>query len=72
MICADFESILVPEENGKQNPNDKYGKHVACSHGYKILSVDDKFSRDFKPYLGEDAVYSFISSMIEESTIVVL
>ena len=32
MIYADFENILVPEENGKQNPNklytNKYQKHV--------------------------------------------
>ena len=24
MIYADFESILVPEDNGKQNPNETY------------------------------------------------
>ena len=24
MIYADFESILVPEDNGKQNPNESY------------------------------------------------
>ena len=39
MICADFESILVPKDNGKQNPNEsytnKYQKHVPCSYGYK-------------------------------------
>ena len=67
MIYADFESILVPEDNGKQNPNqsyaNKYQKHVACSYGYKLVYVDDKF----KSYLGEDAIYNFISSMIEES-----
>ena len=52
MIYADFESILVPEDNGKQNPNqsyaNKYQKHVACSYGYKLVYVDDKF----KSYLG--------------------
>ena len=35
MIYPSFESILVPENNGKQNPNEsstKYQKHVACSH----------------------------------------
>ena len=35
MIYADFESVLVPENNGKQNPNEsytnKYQKHVGCS-----------------------------------------
>ena len=36
LIYTDFESILVPESNGKQNPNEsctnKYCKHVAYSH----------------------------------------
>ena len=71
MIYADFESILVPEDNGKQNPDEtytnKYQKHVACSCGYKLVYVDDEFSKPFKSYLGENAVYNFISSMIEES-----
>ena len=52
MINADFESILVPEDNGKQNPNESYGnkyqKPVACSCGYKLICVDDKFSKPFK------------------------
>ena len=51
MIYADLESILVPEDNGKQNPNEsytnKYQKHVACSYGYKLVCVDDKFSTPF-------------------------
>ena len=33
----DFESILVSEDNAKQNPNqsytEKYQKHIACSYG---------------------------------------
>ena len=72
MIYAHFESILVPEDNGKQNPNEsytsKYQKHVACSYGYKLLvCADDKFSNPFKSYLGKDAVSNFFSSMIKES-----
>ena len=42
-------------------------KHVICSYGYKFVCVDDEFSKTFKSYLGGDAVYKFISSMIEES-----
>ena len=52
MIYANFESILVPEDNGKKNSNEsytnKYQKHVACSYGYKLVCVDDKFSKPFK------------------------
>ena len=38
----------MPEDNGKQTPNEsytiKYKKHVACSYGYKLVCVDHKFS----------------------------
>ena len=49
MIYVDFESILVPEDNGRQNPyesyTNKYQKHVVCCHGYKLVCVDDKFRK---------------------------
>ena len=39
MIYADFESILLPENNGKQNSKksytNKYQNHVGCSFVYK-------------------------------------
>ena len=45
IIFADFESILVPEDNMKQNPSESYAnknqKYVACSYDYK-LCFDDK------------------------------
>ena len=69
MIYADFESILVPEDNGKQNPKEPFAnkcqKLIACSYGYKLVCVDDKFSKLFKSYFGKDAVYNFINSIIE-------
>ena len=41
MIYTDFESIPVPENNGKQSPDESYTnkhqKHVACSYGYKLV-----------------------------------
>ena len=71
MIYVDFESILVPEDNGKQNPNEshisKYQNYIASSYGYKLVCIHNKFSKPLKSYLGKDAVYNFISSMIKES-----
>ena len=58
MISADFESIRKLS---------KHRKLIACSYGYKLVCVDDKCSKPFKSYLGEDAVYNFIGCMIEES-----
>ena len=50
-ILANFESILVPEDNGKQNPEEsdtnKYQKHVACGYGYKLMCFNDKTSNPF-------------------------
>ena len=61
----------MPEGNGKQNPKEyytnKYQKHNGCSYGYKLIFVEDKFSKPSKTYLGKDAVYNFIKSMIEEN-----
>ena len=71
IIYADFESILLPENNGKQNRNESYTnkhqKHITCNYDYKLVCLDDKFSKSFKSYLGKDAVHNFINSMIKES-----
>ena len=71
MNYADFKIFLVPEINGKQNPEEsytnKYHKHVVYSYGHKLVCVDDKISKLFKSHLGTDAVDNFINGMIEES-----
>ena len=67
MIDANFESILVPEDNGKQNPDEfssnRHQKYIACSYSNQLTCVDNKF----KSYLDEDAVYSSSKSILEES-----
>ena len=54
MIYVDFESIVAPEDNRRQNLGESYTskhqKHVACSYGYKLVYIDDKFSKSFKLY----------------------
>ena len=61
----------MAKSNGKQNSEEpytnKYEKHIACSYGYKLVCVGDKFSKPFKSYLGEDTVYNVINCTIEES-----
>ena len=54
VVYTDFESISVTEDNGKQNPEEsymnKYQKHVGSNYGYKLVCVDDSFSKPFKSY----------------------
>ena len=48
MIFADFESILAPEDNGKQNLDQlctsRHQKHVACSKYCSDKSLQDLLS----------------------------
>ena len=68
MIYAHFESILVSEK--KWEAKSKWvsykQKHVACSHVYKLIFVDDKVSTPFTSCSGEDAVCNFINNMVKE------
>ena len=70
MISASFESILIPENSGKQNPDEsytnKYQNHVGYSFGYKVVCVGDQFNKHFKLYLGQDAIHKFMTNMITE------
>ena len=70
LIDDNFESILVPENNGKENPDDsytnKYQNHVRCSFGFKLVCIHDQFSKLFKSSLGQGAVHKFITNMIKE------
>ena len=67
VIYADFECITVPinEEHGKQTV--AYQEHKACGYGYKIVcQYDDKYSKSYKGYRGENAVYKLIENLLEE------
>ena len=46
---------------------EQISKHVPCSHGDKLVCVDDKFSKSFKSYLGENVIYNFVNYTTEES-----
>ena len=68
IIYADCESILAPEkQNPEESHTNKYQRHVVSSYGYKLVCVDNKFSKPFETYVRKNAVYNFFNSMIEES-----
>ena len=58
MIYANVESILVPEDNGRENPEEscknKCQKHISCNYDHKLACLDDKFTKPFKSCLGQD------------------
>ena len=46
-------SKIMREENPNDSYRNIYRKHAACSYGYRLVCIGDKFN---KSYLGEDAV----------------
>ena len=64
VIYADFEFIAVPikKEHGKQTV--AYQEHKPCGYDYKIAcQYDDKYSKPYKGYRGENAVYKLIENV---------
>ena len=44
----------------------KYQDHVPCSFAYKVVCVDDKYSKDVVLYRGKNAVSKFIVPILRE------
>ena len=44
----------------------KYQAHVPCSFAYKVVCVDDRFTKPIVVYRGENAAYEFIKAILKE------
>jgi hypothetical protein len=75
VIYADFESMLVPEERNSESGSSEdesstnlYQTHRACSFGIKtVCHYDDKYSGEYRSYVGQDAAYVFLKTVLKES-----
>ena len=68
-IYADFECILKRVKGSDKNNGsytEKYQDHVPCSFAYKVVCVDNKFSKTVVLYRGKNAVYRFIETILSE------
>ena len=65
-IYADFECNLKNVEIYEGPYTKKYQNHIACSYAYKIVCIDDRFSKSIVVYRGENAAYEFIKAILKE------
>ena len=70
-IYADFECIFKKvdsdiESNSNSSYTRKYKEHIPCSFAYKVVCVDNKFSKKIVLYRAKDAVNKFIKSILNE------
>ena len=66
---ADFECLLNRIKSSDKNNGsytEKYQYHIPCSFAYKVVSVDNKFSKNVVPYRGRNVVYRLIKGILEE------
>ena len=63
---ADFECNLRNVEICEGSYMKKYHDHVPCSYAYKIVCIDDKFSKPIVIYRDENATYEFIKAIFKE------
>ena len=45
---------------------EKYQSHIPCSFAYKVVCIDNKFSKKVVLYRGKNAVYKFIEEILSE------
>ena len=65
-IYADFECNLRGVESYEGSYTKKYQDHIPCSFAYKVVCVDDKFTKRIVVYRGENAAYEFIKAILKE------
>ena len=65
-IYADFECYLESIEVYEGSYIKKYHDHVPCNFAYKVVCIDDKFSKTIVIYRGENAAYEFIKAILRE------
>ena len=65
-IYADFECNLKNVKCYEGAYTKKYHEHVPCSYAYKVVCIDDKYSKSTVVYRGVNAAYKFIKSILKE------
>ena len=65
-IYADFESNLEGVEIYEGPYSKKYQDHIPCSFAYKVVCIDDKFTKPIVAFRGKNAAYEFIKAILKE------
>ena len=65
-IYADFECNLKSVESYEGSYSKKYQDHIPCSFAYKLVCVDDKFTKPIVVFRGKNPAYKFIEAILRE------
>ena len=65
-IYGDFESHLKSVESYEGPYSKKYQAHDPCSFAYKLVCIDDEFTKLTVVFIGENAAYEFYQVILKE------
>ena len=65
-IYADSECNLRGVESYEGYYTKQYQDHVPCSFAYKVVSIDDKFTKPIFFYRGENVAHEFIKAILKQ------
>ena len=65
-IYADFECILKSVKSNEGFCKEKYEDHIPWSFSYKLIRIDNKFSKPIVVYKVGNAAYRFIEAILKE------
>ena len=65
-IYADFECNLKKVKCNEGSYTEKYQDHIPCSLAYKVVCIDNRFTKPTIIYRGENPAYEFIKAILEE------
>ena len=65
-IYADFECNLRDVGIYGGSYTKIYHDNVPCSYAYKVICIDDRFSKSIVVYRGKNAAYEFIKAVLKE------
>ena len=65
-VYADFECNLESVKSYEDSYSEKYQDHILCSFAYKLICVNDKFTKPIIVFRDQNAAYQFIKAILKE------
>ena len=65
-IYADFECNVKSVESYEGSYSKRYQNHVCCSFAYKLVCVDNEFTKPIVVFRDKNAAYEFIKAILKE------
>ena len=65
-IYANFKCNLKNVENYEGFYSRRYQDHIPCSFAYKLVCVDDKFTKPILVFRGENSDFKFIEAILKD------